>query len=47
MNKHIFPLVMICLNLGQAIVMLSRKDMVSMMYWLAAATLNVTVMMKQ
>ena len=43
MNKYIFPAVMVCLNLGQAVVMLCHKNFVSMTYWIAAAVLNITV----
>ncbi len=46
MSKYIFPAVMVCLNLGQAVVMLWRRDFISMTYWIAAAVLNVTVAIK-
>ena len=47
MGKHILPAVMISLNLGQAVVMAFRKDFISMAYWLFAAGLNWTVVLKQ
>ena len=46
MVKYIFPATMIVLNVGQCIVMLWRKDIISAVYWLAAAALNFTVAAK-
>ena len=43
MKKYILPAVMICLNLGQAVVMLTEHKPVNMIYWLAAAMLNASV----
>lgn len=43
MKKYILPSVMICLNLGQAVIMLTEKKYINAVYWLAAATLNCTV----
>lgn len=47
MSKYILPAIMISLNLGQAVVMAFKKDLVSTIYWIAAATLNLTVAIKQ
>lgn len=47
MGKYILPSVMICLNLGQAIVCLMRRDFLSVLYWAAAAMLNLSVALKQ
>lgn len=47
MSKYLFPIVMICLNIGQAVVMAFRKDFISVAYWVAAAILNLTVILKQ
>ena len=43
MKKYILPAVMICLNLAQAVVILTEHKPVTMIYWLAAATLNASV----
>lgn len=45
MSKYIFPVIMICLNLGQAIVMAVHSKLINSVYWIAAAVLNVTVAM--
>ena len=47
MSKYILPAIMISLNLGQAVVMVFRKDCISTAYWLFAAGLNLTVVLKQ
>lgn len=47
MTKYILPAIMISLNLGQAVVMAFRKDFISTAYWLFAAGLNMTVVLKQ
>ena len=43
MGKYILPIIMICLNLGQALVCLVRHDFWSVLYWFAAASLNLAV----
>lgn len=45
MKKYILPAIMICLNLGQAIVMIKSGKVINGIYWIAAATLNATVAM--
>ena len=47
MSKYVLPTVMIMLNLGQAIVCICKKDALSALYWGAAATLNLSVTLKQ
>ena len=47
MTKYILPAIMISLNLGQAVVMAFRKDLISTAYWFFAAGLNLTVVLKQ
>lgn len=47
MGKLILPTIMISLNLGQAIVCLARRDFWSVLYWFAAAALNLAVAAKQ
>lgn len=47
MTKYILPAIMISLNLGQALVMAFKKDLISTLYWLFAAGLNLTVTLKQ
>jgi hypothetical protein len=47
MSKYILPAIMISLNLGQSLVMAMRKDLISTLYWLFAAGLNLTVALKQ
>ena len=44
MNKtYIFPLVLIACNLGAAVVYATTRDWRKVIYWIAAAVLNVTV----
>lgn len=43
MKKYIFPLILILLDVGAAIVYLSGKDYKMTVYWLAAAVLNAAV----
>ena len=45
MSKYIFPIIMICPNLGQAIVMAVHSKPINSVYWIAAAVLNITVTM--
>ena len=47
MGKYILPCIMILLNLGQAVVCIYKHDPVTALYWGAAATLNLTVALKQ
>lgn len=47
MGKYILPSITICLNLVQAIVCLIKRDILSSVYWAAAATLNLAVALKQ
>ena len=41
--EYIFPLLLITLDLGAAIVELCHKDIRMAVYWLAAAVLNIAV----
>lgn len=43
MNKYIFPCLLIALDLGAAIVYATAGDWRKVIYWIAAAVLNVTV----
>ncbi len=43
MNKYIFPMGLICLNFGAAVVYALNKDFKMAIYWLAAAVLNICV----
>ena len=43
MNKYIFPVVLIILDLGAAFVYALSKDFKMRTYWIAAAVLNVCV----
>ena len=42
-TQYIFPLILIVLDLGAAIVNLCHKDVRMAVYWFAAAVLNVSV----
>lgn len=41
--EYIFPLLLILLDVGAAIIYTMQKDYKKAVYWLAAAVLNVTV----
>ena len=41
--EYIFPLLLILLDMGAAIVYAIQKDYKKAVYWIAAAVLNVTV----
>lgn len=41
--EYIFPLLLILLDMGAAIVYTIQKDYKKAVYWLAAAVLNITV----
>lgn len=41
--EYIFPLLLILLDMGAAIVYAIQKDYKKAVYWLAAAVLNITV----
>ena len=43
MNKYIFPMALILLDIGAAAVYASCGDMRKAIYWIAAAVLNITV----
>lgn len=43
MNKYIFPLLLIALDVGAAAVYLFDGDIKKAVYWIAAAVLNVCV----
>ena len=43
MSMYIFPVALILLNVGAAIMCIIGKDYKRAVYWLAAAVLNVTV----
>ena len=45
MTKYIFPIILIVLQLGAAIVYAVHKDVRMAVYWIAAAVLNVCVIM--
>lgn len=42
-SEYIFPLILILLDVGAAIMYAANKDYKKSVYWLAAAVLNVTV----
>lgn len=41
--EYIFPLLLILLDLGAAVIYAIQKDYKKSVYWIAAAVLNVTV----
>lgn len=41
--EYIFPLLLILLDLGSAVIYAIQKDYKKSVYWLAAAVLNITV----
>lgn len=41
--EQVFPLVLIILDLAAAVVYLRQKDYKKVVYWVAAAVLNITV----
>lgn len=41
--EYIFPLLLILLDLGAAVIYAIQKDYKKAIYWIAAAVLNVTV----
>ena len=43
MSKYIFPIILIILDIGAAVGYAVHKDMRMAVYWLAAAVLNVCV----
>ena len=43
MGKYIFPLLLICLDFGAAIVYAICKDYKMAVYWVSAAVLNICV----
>lgn len=45
MTKYIFPVALIVLDFGAAIVYAAQKDIRMATYWVAAAVLNITVTM--
>ena len=45
MTKYIFPVALIVLDFGAAIVYAAQKDIRMATYWFAAAVLNITVTM--
>ena len=45
MTKYIFPIILIILDIGAAVVYAVHKDVRMAVYWLAAAVLNVCVIM--
>lgn len=42
-SEYIFPLLLILLDLGAAVIYAIQKDYKKSVYWIAAAVLNVTV----
>ena len=42
-KTKIFPLLLIILDLGAAVMFVPRKDLGHIIYWLAAAILNIAV----
>jgi uncharacterized membrane protein len=42
-SNYIFPLILIVLDIGAAVMYAVNKDYKKAVYWLAAAVLNVTV----
>ena len=45
MSKYIFPVILIVLDVGAAVVYAVHKDARMALYWTAAAVLNVCVVM--
>ncbi len=43
MNKYIFPVILITLDIGAALMYAFNKDFKMAIYWVAAAVLNVCV----
>ena len=43
MNKYIFPILLIALDIGAAVIYAACGDMKKAIYWIAAAVLNITV----
>lgn len=43
MHKYIFPIALITLDIGSAVVYGINGDIKKMIYWIAAAILNITV----
>lgn len=43
MNKYIFPIILIVLDVGAAMVYALAKDYKMAVYWIAAAILNICV----
>ena len=43
MNKYIFPITLILLNIGSAVVYATKGDIRMAVYWIAAAVLNICV----
>lgn len=43
MAKYIFPIALIVLDLGAAVVYALNKDFKMMVYWISAAVLNICV----
>lgn len=43
MNKYIFPVILIILDLGAGFVYGFQGDYKKLIYWIAAAVLNITV----
>jgi hypothetical protein len=43
LKQYIFPVVLILLDVGAAIIYATEKDLRKAVYWLAAAVLNITV----
>ena len=43
MTKYIFPIILIILDIGAAVVYALHKDVRMAVYWVAAAVLNVCV----
>ena len=43
MNKYIFPLILIALDFGAAVIYGINGDIRKVIYWIAAAILNITV----
>lgn len=42
-STHLFPILMIVMDLGAAIMCIANKDYKKAVYWLAAAVLNAAV----
>lgn len=42
-TEHIFPLILIALNVGAGLVYAAHGDYKKLIYWIAAAVLNITV----